>query len=74
MARDPVLPLDRPWRRPGALRYALSRLHSIAKPPVTVTDPPPDIVVDRDVGVSTRDGTLLRINVFHQADDAGQSS
>lgn len=59
---------DRPWRRPGALRYALTRIRGIAKPPVTVTDPPDDLCVERDVEVPTRDGTLLRINVFRDAD------
>jgi putative CocE/NonD family hydrolase len=37
-----------------------------------VTDPPPDLVIDRDVEVPTRDGTVLRINVFRQADDSGR--
>lgn len=68
MARNPAPTLDRPWRRPGALRYALERIRAIAKPPVTVTDPPRDIHVERDVDVPTRDGTVLRINVFRQAD------
>src|SRR5919202_928510 len=60
---------DRPWRRPGALRYALGRLRGFAKPPVTVIDPPADIVVDRDASIVTRDGTVLRANVFRAADD-----
>ncbi len=72
MDRNPAPNLDRPWRRPGALRYALSRLRGVAKPPVTVTDPPPDVIVERDVGVPTRDGTLLRINVFRQPDDVAR--
>lgn len=67
MARAPVPTRDRPWRRPGALRYALSRLRGVAKPPVTVTDPPGDIHVERDVAAPTRDGTVLRINVFRRA-------
>ncbi|MBV9639338.1 MAG: CocE/NonD family hydrolase [Mycobacteriaceae bacterium] len=58
------LPLDRPWHRPGRFGYALSRLRGFAKPPVTVTTPPPDIVVDRDAAVRTRDATVLRVNVF----------
>ena len=33
-------PLDRPWRRPGAFRYALGRLRGIARPPVFVTEAP----------------------------------
>ena len=68
MARNPAPTLDRPWRRPGALRYALDRIRGVAKPPVTVTDPPAEIVIDRDVGIPTRDGTVLRINVFRETD------
>jgi uncharacterized protein len=63
-------PLDRPWRRPGALPYALERIRGVAKPPITITAAPADIVIDRDVGVPTRDGTVLRINVFRKNDDA----
>ncbi|WP_328359645.1 CocE/NonD family hydrolase [Mycobacterium sp. NBC_00419] len=58
-----------PWRRPGRLRYAATRLHRAIRPPVTVTDPPPDIVVERDVAVPTRDGTVLRANVFRPPGD-----
>lgn len=68
MARNPSPALDRPWRRPGALRYALERVRGVAKPPITVTDPPADVVIERDVEVPTRDGTLLRINVFRSAE------
>ncbi|OBK19256.1 CocE/NonD family hydrolase [Mycobacterium asiaticum] len=68
MARDPSPALDRPWHRPGALRYARERIRGIAKPPVTVTDPPTDLTVERDVEVPTRDGTVLRINVFRPHD------
>ncbi len=70
MAHNSAPALDRPWRRPGALRYALGRIRGIAKPPITVTDPPTDIIIDRDVSVGTRDGTVLRINVFRKDDDA----
>lgn len=72
MARTSAPTLDRPWRRPGALRYALSRIRSVAKPPVTVTDPPADIVVERDLDVPTRDGTVLRINVFRAPEGAAR--
>ncbi|MGB8386499.1 CocE/NonD family hydrolase [Mycobacterium sp.] len=68
MARNPAPILDQPWRRPGALRYALGRIRGVAKPPVTVTDPPADIVIERDIGVPTRDGTVLQINVFRKTD------
>ncbi|OBJ56054.1 CocE/NonD family hydrolase [Mycobacterium sp. 1423905.2] len=68
MPREPAPALDRPWRRRGALRYAADRLRQAVKPPVTVTDPPSDLVVDRDVEVPTRDRTVLRINVFRAPD------
>ncbi len=64
MARLSAPTLDRPWRRPGRLGYALAHLRGFAKPPVTVTEPPGDIVVDRDAEVHTRDETVLRVNVF----------
>jgi hypothetical protein len=51
------------------LRYALGRLRGFANPPVTVTEPPDDIVTERDAEVRTRDGTVLRVNVFHAPDD-----
>lgn len=68
MARNPAPIRDRPWRRPGTLRYALSRIRGVAKPPVTVTDPPAGLHIERDVAVPTRDGTVLRVNVFRDAD------
>ncbi|MBY0441528.1 MAG: CocE/NonD family hydrolase [Mycobacteriaceae bacterium] len=67
MGRKSNPALDRPWRRPGALRYALNRIHEIIKPPVTVTEPPTDLIVERDVEVAVRDGTTLRVNVFRSA-------
>ena len=36
---------------------------------MTVTDPPTDVIIDRDVSVPTRDGTVLRINVFRREGD-----
>ena len=72
MARDPVPTLNLPWRRPGAFRYALSRIRGTAKPPVTVTDPPTDIVIERDLKVPTRDGTVLQINVSRKTDSVAQ--
>lgn len=64
--------LDRPWKRAGALRYALSRIRGAVKPPVTVTVPPTDIAIDRDVSVATRDGTVLRINVFRDGGEVAR--
>ncbi|HEX7353582.1 MAG TPA: CocE/NonD family hydrolase [Mycobacteriales bacterium] len=63
VSRRPAL--DRPWRRPGAAAYALARIRAVAAPPVTVFDPEPGTVVaDRDVAVTVRDGTVLRVNVY----------
>ncbi len=56
--------LDTPWRRPGTWRYAVARLRHVLRPPISVAPAPADVGVDRDVAVPTRDGTLLRTNVF----------
>lgn len=64
MARDSVPVLDHPWRRPGAFGYGLARLRQIVHPPVSIYEPRPgDLIVERDVEVKTRDGTILRVNV-----------
>jgi len=56
---------DRPWRRPGAARYALERLRGFARSPVDVDPAQPDaLVIDDNVAVPTRDGTVLRANVY----------
>ncbi|MCV7075595.1 CocE/NonD family hydrolase [Mycobacterium szulgai] len=55
---------DRPWKRPGATRYAAARLRKILRPPVRVAAAPADLVVERDVAVHLRDGVVLRINVY----------
>jgi hypothetical protein len=60
---------DRPWRRPGSLRYAVGRLREIVRPPVTVTQPPAEIRIQRDAEVVTRDATILRVNIFRPAID-----
>ena len=67
--RHPLMPsrppvLDTPWRRPGTWRYAVARLRHVLRPPISVAPAPGDVGVDRDVAVPTRDGTLLRTNVF----------
>jgi hypothetical protein len=72
VARNPAPTLDRPWRRPGALRYALGRIRGAVKPPVTVTHAPTDILIEGDVNVPTRDGTVLRINVFRKNGEAAR--
>lgn len=61
---------DQPWRRPGRLRYARARLRGILRPPVTVHEPEPgSVIVDRDQAVTTRDGTVLRVNVHRPPGD-----
>ena len=63
MTADPPV-LDQPWRRSGSIRYLVSRLRGVLRPPVTVTAAPAGIDVDVDVEIPTRDGTILRANVF----------
>jgi uncharacterized protein len=56
--------LDRPWHRPGAVRYALVRLPGLLRPPVDVYEPPAgSLSMLRDLPVVVRDGTTLRVNV-----------
>ncbi|MEU6559335.1 CocE/NonD family hydrolase [Nocardia nova] len=59
---------DRPWHRPGWFRYGMSVIYGMAKPPITVSDPPPDVILDRNAEVIVRDGTVLRANVFRTPD------
>jgi predicted acyl esterase len=67
---DDGVAADQPWRRPGALRYALRRIHGMLRIPVTVTPhDPAKVVVDRDLPVTTRDGTILRVNVHRPTGD-----
>lgn len=55
--------LDQPWHRPGAAWYALRRLPGLLRPPVDVYEPPADsLSVLRDLPVTVRDGTVLRVN------------
>lgn len=53
VARQPTPALDRPWHRPGPFRYAVARLRGFARPPVTVTEPPEEIVIDCDAAIVT---------------------
>ena len=46
------------------LAYALRRLRGIFRPPVRILPPPQGVRFDRDVEVTVRDGTRLRVNVF----------
>lgn len=41
-APSDAVALDRPWHRPGAVRYALARLRGMVRPPVEVHEPDPD--------------------------------
>ena len=60
---------DRPWRRPGAARYALERLRGFARSPVDVyAAEPTALVIDNNVAIPTRDGTVLRANVYRPPD------
>jgi len=56
---------DRPWKRPGAMGYAVRRLGGLLRSPAEVYPPDPGaVVVDEDVAVTVRDGTVLRTNVY----------
>ena len=57
-------PADRPWRWPGAARYALRRRPGLLRPPVDVYEPEPgSLTLLKDRPVTVRDGTTLRVNV-----------
>ena len=61
--------LDRPWHRPGAVRYALARLPGLLRPPVAVYEPAAgSLSMLRDLPAVVRDGTTLRVNVVLPAD------
>lgn len=63
-AKHPA-PLERPWHRPGAFRYALERARGFIHPPVAVYEPAPGSVVrDENQPVTMDDGTVLRVDVF----------
>ncbi len=50
--------------RDGAIAYALKRVHGMIRPPIEVSEPSPgSVIIDHDVPVTTRDGTILRVNV-----------
>lgn len=61
--------LDKPWRRPGAFRYALRRLAGMINPPVTVTESRTPMIIERDVPVIVRDGCVLRVNCYRPPTD-----
>ncbi|MGH3969617.1 MAG: CocE/NonD family hydrolase, partial [Mycobacterium sp.] len=61
---------DRPWRRPGSARYAVTRLRGLLRCPAEVYTPAPGaVVVHADVAAPMRDGTVLRTNVYLPAGD-----
>ncbi|MFN8027505.1 MAG: CocE/NonD family hydrolase [Acidimicrobiia bacterium] len=59
----------RPWRRPGAFAYAVRRLRTFLRPPVTVVAAPVGLHKEHDVPVRMRDGITLRANVYKPAGD-----
>lgn len=57
--------LDRPWRRPGAAVYGLRRVPGLVRPRVRVYEPDAgSVTVLRDLPVTVRDGTVLRVNAY----------
>ncbi|HEX4587861.1 MAG TPA: CocE/NonD family hydrolase [Mycobacterium sp.] len=69
MALPSTPAFDRPWRRPGSVGYALGRIRGIVRPQVTVTEAPARFRIQRDAEIITRDGTILRANVFRPSDE-----
>ena len=56
---------DRPWRRPGAARYAIERVRGLLRPPVRVYEPDGGTpITGHDAPITLRDGTVLRANVY----------
>jgi predicted acyl esterase len=55
--------------RPGAVAGAVHRIENAVRPHVEVTPAPEQYRVDWDVPVVVRDGTTLRVNVFHPGGD-----
>ncbi|MFE3794464.1 CocE/NonD family hydrolase [Nocardia tengchongensis] len=51
-------------RRPAAFRRAGHRIANLVRPGVNIT-PAPDVRAEYDVAVPVRDGTILRLNIFH---------
>ncbi len=52
------------------LGYAIARLRGLLSPPVSVAPAPEaEVVFERDVAVTVRDGTVLRVNVFRPPGD-----
>lgn len=52
------------------LAHVVRRVRRFVRPNATVTPPPEGVRFDRDVAVTVRDGTRLRVNVFRPEDDA----
>lgn len=60
---------DKPWKRPGRLAYARLRLQGIVRPLFEVYRADERTVVsEKDQEVATRDGTILRVNVYRPKD------
>jgi hypothetical protein len=55
---------DRPWKRPGAARYAIKRLRSIRRPADVYPADAGAVVLHHDLPVTTRDTTVLRVNAY----------
>lgn len=50
---------------PDKTRYILAHLRGLLRPPITVRPAPEaEVVRERDVAVTVRDGTVLRVSVF----------
>jgi predicted acyl esterase len=55
--------------RVALARWALRRLSHRVRPLVRIGDPPAGVRLERDVQVRTRDGVILRVNVYRPEED-----
>lgn len=51
-----------------AARYAWGQISRRVRVPVTITEPPADVLVEWNVAIPMRDGVLLRVNIFRPED------
>lgn len=53
----------------SSLPYTLDRIRKAIFPPVRITPPPSNIIIEQDVSVSVRDKTKLSVNIYRPMDN-----
>src|SRR5687768_6551806 len=54
----------------GKLIYILKRLKGIFFPPMQILPPPENIIIDKDIKVTMRDGVKIAVNIFRPNDNS----